>query len=164
MSIYPLKGDYTELKCVDFNVDWHTKIYLTLDNIQVKSALDKAKLEIAKNKHITEDITDWPIVLLYQKGEDGSLYYFNQILELLGTTSDKIIEDYSQRPNEMYWYLINHYCFQMSTVWLEMARLAYPDGVWNRYWCLIDGDIHITVADTLNKRIFDLQLWMFGYI
>ncbi len=52
----------------------------------------------------------------------------------------------------------------MSYVWLEMAKLAYPGNCWNRYWCLVNNDLHITVADVSNKLIFDLQLSMFGYL
>ncbi len=83
--------DYTKLKGVDFAADWNIKIYLTLDNPKVISALDKAKRGIVNYQNIKEDITNWPILLLYPKDTDGDLYYFNQIMKLLNTETNTII-------------------------------------------------------------------------
>lgn len=156
--------DYEKLTPIDITIAWHTHIHQVLADREIQESLLRAKKAIARKQSIKTDVSSWPVLLLYPTDDLSDQEDVKQALLLLHTTRETAIADYERKSDDVWWYLCNHYCWEMSFVWLQMAKKAYPRLSWERCWCIVDGCIHITVADTTNGSLFDLQLWSLGYI
>lgn len=159
-----------KLKSIDFANDWSFRVVPILHHSVVQMALSQAKQDIVEwqqekyGRQYPQDVSVWPVLMLTPVEDPADQCSMDETLAILNSTYETAVQNYSNYPECLAWYLCNHHCVEMSQVYLAMAHLAYPDGLWRRCVCKVDGAIHITVADLLNRRLFDPLLWYLGWV